>query len=182
MTWFGDFRRDCATYEGSPLKHQGVWALFQYRVAHAVYERNPHSQWLLLLYAWRKVTEMTTGMSLPHQARLGSGLNLAHFGPIVVGGHVTVGSDCHLGQGVTLGDTASQGKEGSPTLGNGVYVGVNSLVVGRIRVGDGAMVGALSFVDRDVPAHSVVHGNAGIGDWTHKSGSIEAYSTKSAEK
>ena len=73
MTWFGDFHRDCATYEGSPLKHQGVWALFQYRVAHAVYERNPHSQWLLLLYAWRKVIEMTTGMSLPHQARLGQG-------------------------------------------------------------------------------------------------------------
>lgn len=161
MTWLGDFRRDCAAYEGSPFRHQGLWALFQYRVAHAVYERNPHSRWLPLLYAWRKATEIATGMSLPHAARLGPGLVLGHLGPIVVSKEATVGSDCHLMQGVTLGGRTG-GEKGSPILGNGVFVGVNSVVYGRIKVGDGASIGALSYVDRDVPANGVVHGKARV--------------------
>jgi serine O-acetyltransferase len=41
-------------------------------------------------------------------------------------------------------------------IGNGVYVGPNSAVLGKITVGDGAKIGANSVVTQDVPAHSHV--------------------------
>lgn len=164
MTWLGDFRRDCSRYEGNPLRHQGLWALLQYRVAHSVYERNPHSKWLPLPYVWRKGTEIATNMSLPHAARLGPGLVLGHVGPIVVSREAMVGSDCGLMQGVTLGRRSGGEKKGAPSLGNGVFVGVNAVVYGRITVGDGANIGALSYVDKDVPANGVVRGRVMAGD------------------
>jgi serine acetyltransferase len=79
VSWWTDFKQDMERYEGSPLRHQGLWALFQYRIAHAVYRHDPESRWLPLLYAWRKMTEIATGMSLPHGAELGPGLVLGHL-------------------------------------------------------------------------------------------------------
>jgi serine O-acetyltransferase len=157
MSWWTDYRQDMARYEGSPLRHQGLWALLQYRVAHAGYQRDPHSRWLPLLYAWRKLTEMATGMSLPHGARLGAGLILGHCGPVVVNRDTVCGRDCSLMQGVTLAGR-TEGDIGAPVIGDHVSVGANAVIFGHVTIGDGANIGALSYVDKDVPANGVVRG------------------------
>jgi len=52
---------------------------------------------------------------------------------------------------VTLGK--SRKREGaSTTLGNGVYVGPNSVVARGVTIGDCAVIGALSFVNKNIPA------------------------------
>jgi serine O-acetyltransferase len=159
MSWWSDFQQDMKRYDGSPLRHQGLWATFQYRIAHAVYERNPQSAWLPLLYAWRKLVEILSGMSLPHAARLGPGLLLGHCGPVVVNKLTTCGEGCTLMQGVTLGGRFRGETRGAPMLGDRVFVGANAVVIGPVTIGDGARIGALSYVDRDVPADGVVHGH-----------------------
>ena len=70
------------------LTQQGLWALLQYRLAAAVYRSSlppaARGPLLALLYLWRKVVEVTTGISLPHTAVIGPGLYIAHFGPVIL--------------------------------------------------------------------------------------------------
>ena len=51
-------------------------------------------------------------------------------------------------------------------IGEGAFIGVNSVILGGITIGAGAIVGAGSIVTHDVPDHDVVAGNPAnrIGD------------------
>jgi len=50
-------------------------------------------------------------------------------------------------------------KQSAPVLGDNVDVGCNSVIIGDITVGHGAVIGAGSVVVHDVPEKSVVCGN-----------------------
>lgn len=170
MTWREDFRKDVRTYTrrsgGSALKEilttQGLWALLQYRIEASVYRgtlpaviRRPLR---IVLSAWHKLVEVATGIHLPCTAKIGAGLYLPHPGNVVIHGQAAMGEGCCLSQGVTVGISGRGDERGVPTLGNRVYVGVNAVVVGKITVGDDAVIGANSLVRADVPAHCTVLG------------------------
>lgn len=87
------------------------------------------------------------GYSIPPGV-FGEGLSIAHSGTIVVNGGAVVGPFCRLHQGVTIGGDAS----GVPTIGSGVFIGPNALVIGCVKVGDGASIGAMALVESDVPS------------------------------
>lgn len=97
------------------------------------------------------------GAELPPQVRCGPGLVLRHAGRgVVFHPGVRIGSDARIYHRVTLG-VADRG--GPPTLGDHVYVGVGASVLGELRVGDGARIGAGAVVvTRDVPAGHVAVG------------------------
>lgn len=46
-----------------------------------------------------------------------------------------------------------------PIIGNNVFIGSNSVIIGKVHIGDNATIGAGSVVVKDVPANSVVAGN-----------------------
>ena len=50
-------------------------------------------------------------------------------------------------------------RKGVPVIGNSVWIGVNSTIVGNITIGDDVLIAPNSYVNRDVPSHSVVFGN-----------------------
>jgi serine O-acetyltransferase len=61
-------------------------------------------------------------------------------------------------KGATIG--FSQGKKpGAPRLGNCVYVGLNATILGGVVIGDDVMIAPNTFVNQDVPSHSIVIGN-----------------------
>ncbi len=92
---------------------------------------------------------MLTGISIAGGARFGPGLFIGHFGGIVVGSGVTVGDNCNLSHGVTLGD-----HRGSPRVGNCVYFAPGAIAFGPITIGDHVAVGPNAVVRQDVPAGS----------------------------
>ncbi|WP_418026702.1 acyltransferase [Paenibacillus sp. JJ1722] len=47
------------------------------------------------------------------------------------------------------------------SIGEGSWLGINSVIVGNVRVGKGSIVAANSFINKDVPDYSVVAGNPG---------------------
>ena len=51
---------------------------------------------------------------------------------------------------------------GSPVIGNCVFIGINATVVGNIRIGNDVLIAPNSFVNIDVPDHSVVIGNPAV--------------------
>ena len=53
-------------------------------------------------------------------------------------------------------------RKGVPTIGDCVSIGINATVVGNIKIGNDVIIAPNSFVNFDVPDHSVVIGNPGI--------------------
>jgi serine O-acetyltransferase len=84
----------------------------------------------------------------------GPGLSIAHGGAIVVNGGARVGARCRIHQGVTLGSTAA----GAPTLGDDVFLGPNSVVIGAVTIGTGVTIGAGCVVTKDFPPNVTVAG------------------------
>lgn len=83
------------------------------------------------------------GFSIPINV-FGPGLSIAHYGTIVVNGASKVGANCRIHEGVTIGATG--GSKLAPTLGDNVFLGSGSKVIGNITIANGIAVGANSVV------------------------------------
>ena len=69
-----------------------------------------------------------------------------------------VGNNVSILQSVTLGGTGKDEGDRHPKIGDGVLISAGAKILGNIRVGEGAKVGAGSVVLEDVPAHTTVAG------------------------
>lgn len=109
------------------------------------------------------IVSLVVGVELPVSATIGPRLRLYHPHAIVLSPHCTLGSDCHLRQGVTVGNRVDRmGNElGVARLGDDVELGANCVVIGDVEIGDHARIGALAAVVKSVPAWGVVVGNPG---------------------
>src|SRR3954469_6345240 len=83
-------------------------------------------------------------------------------GGLVIGDHCSISSGVHVythntvRRSVTLGSAPI---DYAPTnIGHGVYIGPNSIVGMGVTIGDSAVIGAMSFVDKDVPARKKAWG------------------------
>ena len=127
---------------------QGFQALFVYRVFRWCYEHRIPTQ--PFRFFVERFTEITTGISLPAQTRIGKGLRIHHFGGIIVHSEASIGEYCTLYHGVTLGDLGGWG--GAPRVGNHVIIGAGAKLLGHIAVGDECHIGANAVVRTSVPA------------------------------
>ena len=50
-------------------------------------------------------------------------------------------------------------RNGCPTIGDRVWISINSAIVGKVTIGDDVLIAPNSFVNVDIPSHSVVFGN-----------------------
>lgn len=92
---------------------------------------------------------------------IAGGLFLAHPFNITVNSRAILGRNVTLFKGSTIGSIRSGKREGVPTIGDRVTICCNAMVCGNIHIGNDVLVSANSFVDFDVPDHSVVIGNPG---------------------
>lgn len=105
--------------------------------------------------------EYKYGISIPYETSIGSGFYIGHFGGIVVNGFSRIGCNCNISHGVTLGMANRGDKKGFPEIGNNVYLGPGSKVIGAVRIGNNVAVGANCVVTKDVPDNAVVVGIPG---------------------
>jgi serine acetyltransferase len=89
----------------------------------------------------------------------GALLRLPHPYGVVINGDAKLGSNVTVFQHVTVGYNAIGQAKGIPEIGDDVILYPNSVVVGGIRIGNRAIVGAGAVVVRDVPDGAVVAGN-----------------------
>ena len=75
---------------------------------------------------------------------------------LIIAPRTTVGPDCDLYANVRL--VLSPGDPQGPELGEHVFLGDGSKVVGNVRVGDHAIIGVSSVVTKDIPAHATAVG------------------------
>lgn len=90
---------------------------------------------------------------------IGKGLYLGHAHNINVNPKAIIGSNCNFAKGITIGRENRGTREGTPTIGNYVWIGTNAVVVGKITIGNDVLIAPNSYVNCDVPDHSIVIGN-----------------------
>lgn len=139
------------------INHKGFHALQAYRIGHALW--NAGRRFLALHLQGR--SSLAFGVDIHPAARLGSGIFIDHGTGVVIGETAVVGDEVSMLQGVTLGGTGKDGGDRHPKVGRGVLLSAGSTVLGNIRIGDGAKVGAGSVVLQDVPPHTTVVGVPG---------------------
>ena len=155
--WQADLRR----YPRRPfLKEQSIYAIAVYRFGRRLDASPDHwSTRFLIPFYWLcyRVVETGTGISIPKAVDVGPGLRIWHFGNIFIHPDAVLGANCTLRQGVTIGNRHEGGPV--PRLGDGVELGAYAQILGGIRIGRGARVGAMAVVLQDVPDGGVAVGN-----------------------
>ncbi len=99
-----------------------------------------------------------TGIEIHPGATIGKNLFIDHGTGIVIGETAVIGDNCIIYQGVTLGGTGLHKCKRHPTIGNNVLIGAHCTVLGNIKVGDNARIGAGAIVLVDIPAGATVVG------------------------
>lgn len=136
------------------LYFKGFHALQTHRVAHWLWGQGRES--LALFFQNRMSSEF--GVDIHPAARMGQGIMLDHATGLVIGETAVVGNNVSILQSVTLGGTGKDEGDRHPKIGDGVLISAGAKILGNIRVGEGAKVGAGSVVLEDVPAHTTVAG------------------------
>jgi serine O-acetyltransferase len=140
------------------LLYRGMQATAAYRLARWCAAHRLR----LLAEVLGRVSQLMFTVDIAYQAEIGPGLVLRHPADIVIGRGCRVGRDVTVFNGVTLGNRFSGSAErpdGSPSIGDGVFIGTGAKILGAVEVGSGATVGANAVVTRSVPEGSVVAGN-----------------------
>jgi len=113
------------------------------------------SRWALYHY------KVKYGIDIPYNTNVGPGLYIGHFGGIFVNYTAKIGKNCNINHDVTIGATYGGSHPGVPFIGDNVYFGPGSKVIGGIKVGNHVAIGANSVVSMDIPDKAVVIGNPG---------------------
>lgn len=93
---------------------------------------------------------------------IGRGLYLGHFSTITINKKAIIGENVNIHKGVTIGQENRGKRKGYPNIGNRVYIGINSTIVGNVKIGDNVLIAPNSYVNFDVPSNSIVIGNPAI--------------------
>jgi serine O-acetyltransferase len=111
-------------------------------------------------YRWKmKKLENKTGFSFEDNITIGDGLIIGHWGKIVINGQVQFGNQMFITHGVTVGRDIRGKRAGVPKFGDRVCIRTNSTIVGGIQIGNDVLIAPNTFVNFDVPDHSIVIGN-----------------------
>lgn len=106
-----------------------------------------------------KFLNQKNGLEISYNTCIGKGLYIGHPYNITINEKVIIGDNCNIHKGVLIGQENRGKRKGTPIIGNSVWIGINAVIVGNIRIGDDVLIAPNSYVNCDIPNHSIVFGN-----------------------
>lgn len=139
------------------LLYPGFHILVFHRIAHFL--SNFKFKFIARLIS--QLARFLTGIEIHPGAKIGKRLFIDHGMGIVIGETTTIGDNCTIYHGVTLGGTGKNKCKRHPDLGNNVIIGCGAKILGPIKIGDNVKIGANAVVLRNIPDNSTVVGVPG---------------------
>lgn len=101
------------------------------------------------------------GFEVPRTANIGRRVRFVHQHGVTIHAFAQIGDGCLVRHNVTIGLRWVASHPGPfdpppPRIGAGVQLGVGATIIGGVAIGDGAMIGAMTVVTRNVPAGASV--------------------------
>lgn len=137
--------------------YPGLHVIASHRLNHRLWQAG----WKWLARSLSTLTRWITGIEIHPGATIGRRFFIDHGMGVVIGETACIGEDCTLYQGVTLGGTSWQKGKRHPTLGNDVVVGAGAKILGPITIGNGVRIGSNAVVIKSVPDGATVVGIPG---------------------
>jgi len=134
--------------------YPGLHAVWLHRIAGALWRRR-------LCWAARFISHVSrflTGVEIHPGAVIGRRFFVDHGMGIVIGETAEIGDDVLMYKGAVLGGTSLDKGKRHPTIGDGVIIGSNAVVLGPISIGDNARIGSGAVVIKPVPRDSTAVG------------------------
>lgn len=159
-----------AAFEGDPAArtpdevivcYPGITAMIHHRLAHVLYEKGA----TLTARIVAEIAHGLTGIDIHPGATIGSRFFIDHGTGVVIGETAIIGSNVRIYQAVTLGAKRfAKNSDGSLVKGNlrhpivedNVVIYAGATILGRITIGQGAIIGGNVWVTQDVPANALV--------------------------
>jgi serine O-acetyltransferase len=137
------------------LGSKGFRSIFFYRLINTKFKNRTVLKIPLLI-----LRRLLFCLEIPYTTEIGEGLLLGHADGILINGKCTIGKNCTIHQGVTIGGSIGKIKDGieAPIIGNDVYIGAGAKILGPITIGNNCMIGANAVVVKDIPHNSVAVG------------------------
>jgi len=151
----GDWER-----HGRKLTDAGFVSLLCYRYGRwALQRRTAPGRWLANLgYGFCRVFILNiTKVWIPPETKIGKDFHIIHAeGSLSIHPDAVIGDRVGVMHNVTIGTNMGPG---APVIGDDVFIGVNSCVLGKIKVGDRVRIGACTLVTTNVPSDSLAIGS-----------------------
>lgn len=144
----------CTRHLEPLLLFKGFQAIQVYRVAHSLWNQDRHFVALML----QSIVSRKLSVDIHPAAQIGYGILMDHGTNVVIGETSIVGNNVSILHGVSLGGTGKERGDRHPKIGDGVMIGAHAQLLGNIRVGKGAKIGAGAVVLENVPPHTTVAG------------------------
>ena len=123
---------------------KGPHVLESWRISHWLWCKDRFD---LACYIQSRISDVFS-VDIHPAAKIGKGLMLDHATNIVIGETAVIADTVSMLHDVTLGGTGKEQGDRHPKVGKGVMIGAGAKVLGNIHIGEGAIVGAGSVVDR----------------------------------
>lgn len=141
------------------LTTPGLHALWWHWLSHRLWNFG----WFLPARILSNLARTLTGVEIHPGATIGRRVVIDHGMGVVIGETAKIGDDCLIYHGVTLGGKTATSREDvsgprHPHVGNRVAIGAGAAVLGPVKIGDDAVIGALSVVLDDVPPGALAVG------------------------
>ncbi|WP_224044649.1 serine O-acetyltransferase [Paraburkholderia unamae] len=125
-----------------------------YRLANLLFRLGiPVLPWILKI-----VNRILFSVSLPPSVQVGRNVTFGYQGlGIVVHRNASLGSNIIISPNVVIGGKG-KGRQGAPVIEDDVTIGAGACILGSVRVGRGAVIGANAVVLEDVAPNATVVG------------------------
>jgi len=97
------------------------------------------------------------GTDIPDTTTIGSRFNIFHGQSLIIHSNTIIGDNVTVRHNTTIGNSRFGGE--CPVICNGVDIGANSIIIGKVTVGENSKIAAGSVVVKNVPSNSIVAGN-----------------------
>lgn len=130
------------------LTYNGMHAVWTYRVTHLLWKMHLK----MLARVLSSVARFFTGVDIHPGATIGKNLVIDHGSGVVIGETSIIGRDVLIYHQVTLGGTGNEsGSKRHPTICDCVMIATGAKILGDIKIGTMAKIGANAVVLKDVP-------------------------------
>ena len=137
------------------FNYPGVWALANYRIAHALHVKG----FKTLARSIMGISQIVTNTDIHPASTIGRRVFIDHAFGVVIGETAIVGDDVLIYQGVTLGGVSlDRGVKRHPTIKDHTVIGSGAKILGDIIIGENCRIGSNSVVVKSIPDDSTAVG------------------------